>query len=209
MLKRLVQLILVIFTLIGIAATFGGLLLLRGGVSARAEPGRMETAAARRLRSLAMPSDAPSLRNPVAATSETFEEGLAHFADHCAACHANNGSGDTEIGRGLYPKVPDMRQAATQNLSDGELFYIIENGVKLTGMPGWGDGTPESARATWQLVHFIRRLPQLSDADAQRMQLLNPKTSEEWRQEERRMAEPAATAPPSPAPHTHKHGGHK
>jgi mono/diheme cytochrome c family protein len=209
MLKRLVQIIFVIFALIGIAATFGGLLLVRGGISARAEPGRVETAAARRLRSMAMPSDARTLKNPAPATAETVEEGLAHFADHCAACHANNGSGDTEIGRGLYPKVPDMRQAATQNLSDGELFYIIENGVKLTGMPGWGDGTPESARATWHLVHFIRRLPQLTDADVQRMQMLNPKTSEEWRQEESRTAKPGETPPAPAAPHTHKHGGHK
>ena len=63
-------------------------------------------------------------------------EGRDHFADHCATCHANDGSGNTEMGRGLYPKAPDMRLPATQNLSDAELFYIIENGVRLTGHAG-------------------------------------------------------------------------
>jgi len=62
-------------------------------------------------------------------------EAKAHFADHCAICHANNGSGNTEIGRNLYPKAPDMRLPQTLNLTDGELYYTIHNGIRLTGMP--------------------------------------------------------------------------
>ena len=62
----------------------------------------------------------------------------AHFADHCAICHANDGSGDTPIGRALWPKAPDMRLRETQDLSDGELFWIIENGIRFTGMPALG-----------------------------------------------------------------------
>ncbi|MEO7144714.1 MAG: c-type cytochrome [Bryobacteraceae bacterium] len=64
----------------------------------------------------------------------------AHWADHCAACHANNGSGDTAMGKHTYPPTPDMRQAETQNLTDGELFYIIQNGSRLTRMPSWVPG---------------------------------------------------------------------
>ena len=55
-----------------------------------------------------------------------------------------------------------MRAANTQSLTDGELFSIIEHGIRLTGMPGWGTGTPESERDSWSLVHFIRRLPKVT-----------------------------------------------
>lgn len=121
MLRRLVRFAVAVFALIGVAAVVAGFVLLRGGIGARAEPGRIETAAARTLRSFAIPRASRDLKNPVPATPEAFEEGLSHFADHCAICHGNDGSGQTELGRGLYPKPPDMRQAATQNLRDGEL----------------------------------------------------------------------------------------
>src|SRR5687768_3251308 len=165
MLKRLLSIALVGFALIGVAAVVGALLLLRAGIGSRAESRRFETTVARSLRSIAIPRAARNLKNPLAPSAEGIEDGLSHFADHCASCHANDGSGQTEIGRSLYPKAPDMRQAATQNLTDGELFYIIENGVKLTGMPAWGNGTQEGATASWNLVHFIRRLPQLTQAE--------------------------------------------
>ena len=88
-------------------------------------------------------------------TEEAIAEGRAHFADHCASCHANDGSGDTEMGRGLYPRAPDMRLAATQNLEDHELFYIIENGIRLTGMPAWGTGkNPTRRKAGASSVSF-------------------------------------------------------
>ncbi len=107
------------------------------------------------------PSTYKGLKNPVSATDENFLAAREHFADHCASCHGNDGGGNTEMGRNLYPKAPDMRLPRTQQLSDGELFYIIENGVMLTGMPGWSTGTPEGENSSWQLVHFIRRLPSL------------------------------------------------
>ena len=73
-----------------------------------------------------------------------------------------------------------MTLATTQKLSDGELFAIIENGVRLTGMPGFGGGTADSARASWSLVHFIRHLPKLTTAEIAEMEKLNPKSPEEW-----------------------------
>jgi mono/diheme cytochrome c family protein len=211
MLKRLLWIAIVLLAIVGAAAVAAGLLLMRGGIGSRAEPGRLETRVARSLRAMAIPGDARDLKNPVPPSAEAFEDGLRHFADHCAICHANNGSGETEIGRGLYPKAPDMRQAATQNLTDGELFYIIENGVKLTGMPAWGTGEAEGATESWRLVHFIRRLPQLTEADVERMRQLNPKSPDEWREaeEERRFLEGKDEAP-KPAPsHKHKEGGHR
>src|SRR5262249_36175555 len=107
------------------------------GLSAKAPPRRLGTAVAGATRRPAGPPAARDRKNPIARSPEVIAEGMEHYADHCAACHANDGSGDTEIGLGLYPKPPDMRQAGTQSLTDGELFYIIENGVRLTGMPAW------------------------------------------------------------------------
>jgi mono/diheme cytochrome c family protein len=148
------------------------------------------------------------MANPLALSEAVLVEGMEHFADHCAVCHANNGSGDAEIGRSLYPRAPDMRAAATQDLSDGELFSIIENGIRLTGMPAWGTGTPEGERASWALVHVIRRLPTLTEDELSRMESLNPKSAEQWREEEeaRRFLAGDDTKPVPSAHHgeTHK-----
>lgn len=179
------------------------------GISAKAEPGRIETALARTMRRLAIPRAARDLQNPVARSPEVLTEAMEHYADHCASCHANDGSGDTELGRGLYPKAPDMRLPATQSLSDGELFYIIENGVRLTGMPGWSTGTGAGKESTWHLVHFIRELPRLTGDQIGRMKALNPRSPEEIRQEieeEKFLSgDPGSDAtPPRPAPpHPH------
>jgi mono/diheme cytochrome c family protein len=161
-----------VFALIAIA---GVLLVLQGrGVSARPEPSAIEKRVALFMRGWMTPSTYKGLPNPVSATQENFVAAREHFADHCASCHANDGSGNTEMGRSLYPKAPDMRLPRTQQLSDGELFYIIENGVMLTGMPGWSTNTPEGEKASWQLVHFIRRLPSLTAEDLQEMERHNP-----------------------------------
>ena len=69
-----------------------------------------------------------------------------------------------------------MRAAATQELSDGELFYIIEFGVRFTGMPAWGDGSSEGEKIGWNLVHFIRRLPSLTPDEIAEIEQLNPKS---------------------------------
>lgn len=181
--------------------------IVRRGLSAHDEPSRVEEVLARTMRRLATPSAERNRSNPVQATPEVIGEALEHYADHCASCHANDGSGDTPLGRGLYPRVPDMRVAPTQTLTDGELFSIIEHGIRLTGMPAWGDGTPEGERQSWGLVHFIRRLPRLTDAEIERMQLLNPKTPAQIREEEetRRFLQGDAKAPATDVSPDHKH----
>lgn len=186
-------------------AVFGGVLaytVVRRGLSAHEDPSRVEEVLARTMRRLATPQAVRTQANPVPPTDEVLGRGLEHFADHCATCHANNGSGDTAIGRSLYPKAPDMRAASTQSLTDGELFSIIEHGIRLTGMPGWGTGTPEGERDSWSLVHFIRRLPKLTPEDIERMEALNPKTPAQFKEEEeaRRFLQGEPSEPPSGAP---------
>ena len=148
--------------------------IARHGVSARDKPTATEGAIAGVLRHAAVLRDAKAMKNPIKLADAVLAEGRKHWADHCATCHGNDGKGDTEIGRGLYPKAPDMSDGSP-DLSDGELFYIITNGVRLTGMPGWGD--PRNARSneqTWHLVHFIRHLPKLTPAELERMKQMNP-----------------------------------
>lgn len=152
------------------------------GLSALDAPPALEARAARLVRGFAVPGEVRRLVNPEPATAEALAEGLEHFADHCASCHANDGSGEVPMGRNLYPKAPDMRGVPTQGLTDGELFWIIENGIRFTGMPGWATGTPEGEAESWRLVHFIRRLPRLTDDERIRMESRNPRSPDEVRQ---------------------------
>src|SRR4051812_38280580 len=108
------NLLLLLLVLVFLGAA-GLVWLIRNGVSARARPGRVETLVARKVRTLAIPRAARDEKNPVAASPEVLREGREHFADHCAICHANDGSGETEMGQGLYPKAPDMRLGGTQD----------------------------------------------------------------------------------------------
>jgi mono/diheme cytochrome c family protein len=116
-------------------------------------------------------------------TPEVLKEARAHFADHCATCHANDGSGETKIGKNFYPKTPDLRLADTQDMSDGEMFFIIQNGIRFTGMPAWGTGDPSEDTDSWKLVHFIRHLPRISKEELVEMKALNPKTAHELEDE--------------------------
>ena len=172
----LVLVILVIAAGVGVVAY-----VATTGMSAREEPGAIETFLARNLRNLAIARRARQLGNPVERAPEVIAAGRAHFADHCAVCHANNGSGDTDFGRGMWPKPPDLRTETTQKLSDGELFYIIEHGIRFSGMPGFGSGTDDSKKESWHLVHFIRHLPDISDPELAEMAGLNPKPADERR----------------------------
>jgi len=88
------------------------------------------------------------------------------------------------LGKSLYPPAPDMRLPATQQLTDGELFYIIQNGIRLTGMPAWGTGTAKDEEDSWKLVHFIRHLPQIMLEEKKAMEKLNPKSADEIAEEQ-------------------------
>jgi mono/diheme cytochrome c family protein len=176
--------------------------LTRGGLSARVEPSWLEARAARAVRKAAIPSAFRDRSNPLPASARILAEARAHFADHCASCHGNDGRGQTELGRNLYPRPPDLRAEATQSLSDGELFYVIEDGIRFTGMPAWGGaGKPEES---WKLVHFIRHLPRLTDEERVEMERINPRSAGEWRElEEEDQFLRGGDAPPAPGGHHH------
>jgi mono/diheme cytochrome c family protein len=164
----------------------GGFLFLKTrahGFSARAQPTAFETSAAEMAREVALPEAAREKQNPVPLSDEIRAEAEAHWADHCATCHGNDGSGQVPMGQQMYPPAPDMRKDATQKKADGELFYIIENGIRLSGMPAWGSSKGDE-EASWKLVHFIRQLPHLPADEIVRMEKLNPRSPDEIRQEQ-------------------------
>jgi len=181
--RRLVKWLAAIVALASIMSAIALGYVRSTGLSARATPSSLEAKLARSVRAFAIPGAERSRRNPVPRSDDAIRAGLEHYADHCASCHANDGSGATQFGRGLFPRPPDLRLAATQQLTDGELFYIIENGIRFTGMPAFATGGAEGEAESWKLVHFIRRLPQLPEADQERMKQLNPRSPEEIRLE--------------------------
>src|SRR5437763_2552679 len=189
-----------------LVAAIALVITLRYGFSAHDEPTAMERTVARTMRHWAPPSDLRRRKNPIPLTPDVLAEARAHFADHCATCHGNDGKGKSGMGASMYPKTPDMTLAATQSLSDGELFSIVENGVRLTGMPGFGEGTAESAAGSWTLVHFVRHLPKLTPEEVAQMEKLNPKSPEEW--QEMQAEESFLEGGESPAPATPEHQTH-
>ncbi len=177
--KRAIRIVIVVIAFVVLVAAIAIASMIRSGLSAHAEPTRIEVVVARMVRRWAVPSDLRDAKNPVPLTPAVLADGRAHFADHCAGCHGNDGKGQA-LGKQMYPKASDMTLAATQSLGDGELFAIIENGVRLTGMPGFGSGTAESANGSWELVHFIRQLSRLTPEELAAMEKLNPKSPSEY-----------------------------
>ena len=182
--KRRTLVIIVAVALLGLVVATAAS-ILHDGLSSRATPSRFEIMMARNVRHLAIPSNARLAQNPLLVSPEDLRDARLHFADHCAVCHANDGGGQTMIGSGLYPKPPDLRLPETQSLTDGELFWIIENGVRFTGMPAFSNGGEHGGmQDSWKLVHFIRHLPHLSVAERIEMERYNPKGPDDRTEEQ-------------------------
>src|SRR5215469_11527153 len=128
--------------------------LVNRGFRASTAPSAWEVATATRIRNYAIPSGERNKSNPVAFTSDSLRHGRDLFLARCAGCHGVDGSGHTPIGSNTYPRVPDLRSDSTQSLRDGQLHYIIENGVQLTGMPAFSSAG--SSADSWNLVVFVR-----------------------------------------------------
>jgi|SRR5579884_864848 len=182
---RIGRLIAAVVIIVIIAVIAAGSYVMSRGFSARLEPNQIEKFIAPRLRNLAIPSKAREAKNPVADSPDVFAEALDHYADHCSVCHGNDGSAGTMISRGMFPKVPDLRKAGTQKLSDGEIYYIIENGVRYTGMPAFGEDSNEANdEDTWKLVTFIRHIPTLTPEQINQIDQMSPKSPTDLKREE-------------------------
>ena len=154
--------ILLVLVALGVLVAVYGAVLIRRGFSTMDEASALEKLVARTVRNLAIPAAARHEKNPLKASPEILNEARDSFIDRCATCHGNDGSGQTQVGRNLYPKPPDLRAPQTQNLTDGQIRYIIKNGVRLTGMPAWSHPHEKQDNDSWKLVLFIRDLRQPS-----------------------------------------------
>ena len=166
--KILKPFLLALLVVIFVAALFG-LLLIRRGFRATEAPSASEATLARTVRNLAIPTRERTARNPFEATAEAMQQARGSFLTQCAPCHGIDGGGKTQVGLNLYPRVPDLRTDTTQHLTDGEIHYIIENGVQRTGMPAWSNVHSASSADSWKLVLFIRSLRPLTNAETSQL----------------------------------------
>ena len=147
---------------VAIAASLVALVVLWQGFRAVEQPSALEAAIARRVRNFAIPWKEQRAKNPLAGDAAALAQGHELFLADCATCHGVDGSGTTRIGTNLYPRVPDLRATSTQSLTDGQIHFIISDGVRYTGMPALDRVHRESEEDAWKLVLFIRSLRPLS-----------------------------------------------
>lgn len=202
--RRLLSVIGICFIVAVLAAALYAGWMIHRGFGARAAPGVVESTLAGSMRDMAIPARYKSMRNPVTASPEVLHEAMAHWADHCATCHGNDGSGNTMYGNTMYPRPPDMRRKDTQDMSDGELYYTIQNGIMLSGMPAFG-AAGDNDLDSWKLVAFIRHLPSLSQNEVTHMEKMNPKSPDEMQEEQEEDNFLQGGQPPAQAPPSHHH----
>ena len=143
------------------AVLFGVVLLSAGtvlwflkseGLSARTKPSDFEYALANFALGQSIPIYTRGLKNPLAVNDENIREAQHHFHEHCAVCHGDDGAGKTAVAAHMSPEVPDLHADHVQKWTDGQLFYIIRNGVRFTGMPSWDLADDH----IWKLVLVVR-----------------------------------------------------
>jgi mono/diheme cytochrome c family protein len=147
------------------------LILLAAGAAAVAVTGSYDVSAARppgslekRLAGFALDHSvarrAPKVENPQGKNPDSVRAGMAHYKEMCVFCHGAPGVDATEAGEGLNPPAPDLSGNKTQKRSDGELFWILQNGIRMTGMPAFGPTHKDEE--VWKIVAFLRHLPSLT-----------------------------------------------
>ena len=140
-----------------ISAILGALLQ---GCAAGKPPSQQETGLANAAKDVTIPLQAGKMKNPLPETDEVLSQGQEVFLGSCAQCHGPDARGDTNIGRNMDPPAMDLSSPHVQHWSDAELFWIIQNGVRLTGMPSWKSSISDND--TWKLARVIHNLPRLA-----------------------------------------------
>jgi mono/diheme cytochrome c family protein len=156
--KRWVLIVFVALVLIGVAVIVG---LSQIKLDALQEPGQLETVLATRAKHILVGRSSRDGIPPAPTDLQTsIEEGDKLFGAECAACHGLDGRKPTDAGRWMYPRAADLTSPEVQQYSDRELFWIIKNGIRLSGMPAFA--RVESDEHIWNLTHYIRTLGESS-----------------------------------------------
>jgi mono/diheme cytochrome c family protein len=127
--------------------------------NATARPSATERWVARYVLGKWVRSNAPSETNPIPPTAENLQEGEHEYDEHCAVCHGLDGNAENRIGGDFYPPVPRLSKGATF-LSDGQLHFIVSNGIRMTAMPGFA--TRHSSDELWKIILWVRHFPNLT-----------------------------------------------
>jgi mono/diheme cytochrome c family protein len=146
--------------MVGVISAMLGAMLQ--GCTAGKHPSQDETSLANAAKDVAIPLEAGKMKNPVPETDQAASQGQEVFLGSCAQCHGADARGDTNVGRSMDPPAMDLTSSHVQHWSDAELFWIIQNGVRLTGMPSWKSSISEDD--TWKLARFIHNLPRIDAA---------------------------------------------
>ena len=136
------------------------ILIIIPGCSADKKPSKLEMSLANAAKDVVVPLEAKDVKNPFPASEANIRAGKQLYSQQCALCHANDGRARTKLGLAMYPPAMDLNSPHVQRWSDAELFWITQNGVRLTGMPAWK--TIVSEKDTWKIVDFIHDLPKQS-----------------------------------------------
>ncbi|HEU5237616.1 MAG TPA: cytochrome c [Pyrinomonadaceae bacterium] len=148
---------LVVFIALALAAVVVIVGFTQVKLDALQEPGRIETVLATQAKHLLVRWSSREGIPPAPANLQaSIEEGDKLYATNCSMCHGSDGHTPTDTGRWMYPRASDLTLAMVQEYSDRELFWIVKNGIRLSGMPGFGK--VESDDHIWNLVHYIRTL---------------------------------------------------
>jgi len=149
--QRVIAIAVVLILILGLAIT----LAFSFSLSALPDPGAVETAMARRAKKFLIPrASREGIPSEPANSPASIAEGQKRFGTECSMCHGLNGRTPTDNGRWMYPRAADLGSNQVQQYSDGELFWIIKNGIRLSGMPAFAK--VQTDERIWDLVHYTR-----------------------------------------------------
>jgi thiosulfate dehydrogenase len=151
-------------------ALFAGYLLLESGfipANADAKPGGLELWIAGTSLDETLRKQAPKGPNPIALTDANLIQGISLYGQHCAICHgtASGAVSASPVAKGLYPAPPQLADEGVEDDGEGESYWKIKHGIRLTGMPAWG--RTMSDRQIWTLALFLKHMDKLPPAAQQ------------------------------------------
>lgn len=111
---------------------------------------------------------APQATNPFEQDSSALEPGMGHFKENCLTCHGIPGVEPFEIAKGLNPPAPELKARGLKEWSDGDLFYLVKNGIRMTAMPAFGP--THSDDEIWKIVYFLRHIESLTSEQRNELQ---------------------------------------
>jgi mono/diheme cytochrome c family protein len=138
-------------------------------MSASAKPGLLEKTLAPWAVDRSMERRAPDAKNTFADDPAALPSGMALYKENCVQCHGAPHLDAAAFAAGLNPPAPYLEEPDTQSFSDGQLFWTIKNGIRMTGMAAFGSSRTDEE--IWHIVAYVRHLPKLTDAEQKALHL--------------------------------------